>query len=339
MTTEFADDMVRVEDSTPHERFFDRFVFNLHQVDSAVPSVLIGHGVYPGRNTADGFAIVVDGVVQTNLRWSTEFDSTDSRSAGPFSFAVVEENRVWRLRLADNPTELTFDLEWTARAPYWAGSIDVENASNEKTSFDHLFQSGHYTGALNLRGRSWDVDGWYGQRDRSRGVRTMSGGQGLHQWIQIQFPDRSVGVLLVESRTGERILLEGAVMHVDGRVDDVIDVKHALDLADIDLRGGRLEVRTESGESYDIAVDASGHGGFMAGGGYGGHHGKPMGRDHVEHDSYPLDGTVTQRTLDSSLTDRLATFNWNGVAGSGVHEFALSRSSSYTYAPTLPVIG
>ena len=39
MTTEFADDMVRVDDPTPHERFFDRFVFNLHQVDSTVPSV------------------------------------------------------------------------------------------------------------------------------------------------------------------------------------------------------------------------------------------------------------------------------------------------------------
>jgi hypothetical protein len=50
---------------------------------------------------------------------------------------------------------------------------------------------------------------------------------------------------------------------------------------------------------------------------------------------YPLDGTVTPRMLDSALTDRLTAFTWAGVAGSGIFEFALTRSSSYTYRPTL----
>ena len=74
----------------------------------------------------------------------------------------------------------------------------------------------------------------------------------------------------------------------------------------------------------------------MAGGGYGGHHGKPLGKDHLEHDRYPLDGSVSQLTLDSSLTDRLASFEWEGTGGCGIFEFALSRSRSYSYAPTLP---
>ena len=52
--------------------------------------------------------------------------------------------------------------------------------------------------------------------------------------------------------------------------------------------------------------------------------------------SEQLDGSVTQRTLDTSLTDRLATFDWNGTAGLGIFEFALTRSRSYTYRPTLP---
>ena len=73
----------------------------------------------------------------------------------------------------------------------------------------------------------------------------------------------------------------------------------------------------------------------MSGGGYGGHHGKVLGRDHVESEVYPLDGSVTQRTLDSSLTDRLAAFTWDGTPGLGIFEFALSRSSSYAYRPTL----
>ena len=39
--------------------------------------------------------------------------------------------------------------------------------------------------------------------------------------------------------------------------------------------------------------------------------------------------------LDSSLTDRLAMFDWDGTAGIGIFEFALTRSRSYSYRPTL----
>ena len=92
---------------------------------------------------------------------------------------------------------------------------------------------------------------------------------------------------------------------------------------------------TEAGTVYTIETDASAGGALMAGGGYGGRHGKALGRDHLESDVYPLDGTVTQLTLDSSLTDRLATFDWDGTPGIGIFEFALTRSRSYAYRPTL----
>ena len=70
------------------------------------------------------------------------------------------------------------------------------------TSFDHLFQSGRASGTLTIDGVTTEVDQWWSQRDRSRGLRTMAGGQGLHIWYQAQLPDRSVGFLLVESRDG-----------------------------------------------------------------------------------------------------------------------------------------
>ena len=163
----------------------------------------------------------------------------------------------------------------------------------------------------------------------------MSGGQGLHIWYQAQFDDRSVGFLLVEDRQHDRRLLEGAVMHVDGTLDTIVDVGHDLEFDDqLDLVGGRVEVATESGATYAIDSDASAGGGYMAGGGYGGHHGKPLGRDHVESDVYPLDGSVSPRTVDTSLTDRLASFTWDGRPGLGIFEFALTRSGSYAYEPT-----
>lgn len=317
------------------ERFFDRFVVNLHPVDATGPSVLIGHGLHPVRGTADGFAVTVTPEEQRNLRWAAELGTTGRDSCGPFRFAVEEPNRVWRLALDDNPADVTFDLVWTARTPAWWGDIDVANAVGGTTSFSHLFQSGRCSGSLRIAGERYEVDGWYSQRDRSRGVRTMSGGQGLHLWFQAQFPDGSIGFLTVESRDGARLLLEGAAMGTDGTLDGITDVRHDLTFDDLDLRSGTVVVETVSGRQHEISADATAGGGFMAGAGYGGHHGTHRGPERVEHDIYPLDGSVSQRTLDSPLTDRLTRFDRDGTPGTGVFEFALSRSSSYSYRPTL----
>ncbi|MFD0306925.1 hypothetical protein [Streptomyces sp. NPDC127119] len=332
----FHDALVAPDTSGLPDRFFDRFVFNLHPVDAPSPSVLIGLGVHPPKDVVDGFAVLVTGTEQRNVRFSTELSATDGASAGPFSWQVVEPMKTWKLVLGANPTGMEFDLLWHARTPAWTGEVNVDNDGATPTSFAHLVQSGYYSGTLSIDGRQQSVDGWYGQRDRSRGVRTLSGGQGLHVWYQAQFPDRSIGFLLVETRQHDRLLLEGAVMHENGLLDDIVDVRHDLRFDDgLDLKGGTVEVTTESGAVYTVDTDASAGGGYMAGAGYGGHHGRPKGRDHIEHDVYPLDGTVSPRTLDSALTDRLASFTWNGTEGRGIFEFAMTRSRSYTYRPSL----
>jgi hypothetical protein len=316
-------------------RFFDRFLFNLH-ADASSPSVIVGLGVYPAADVVDGYAIAVTGSVQRNLRFSTELSATDGSSAGPLSWQMVEPLRTWRLRLGPNPAGLELDLTWRARTAAWSGGVAVTNADGGTSSFAHLFQSGRYEGTLCLDGQERRVDGWYGQRDRSRGVRSMAGGQGLHVWFQAQFPDRCVGFLLAETRQNEPVLLEGAVMHESGQLDAVTAVRHRLVFDDgLDLAAGDVEVSTESGALYRIAADASTRGGYMAGGGYDGRHGRRLGRDHVECDAYPLDGTVSPRTLGTALTDRLTAFTWDGVAGHGIFEFAVTRSPSYAYRPTL----
>jgi len=336
MSDDFHDELVRPGTTGLPDRFFDRFMFNLHPTDAVTPAVITGFGHYPTRDVADGYVIVTDGREQRNVRFSTVLSETNGQGAGPLSFEVLEPNRAWRLKLGPNPTRLEYDVRWQARTPYWLGEVDVDNGADAATRFDHLVQSGRWTGTLTLDGVQYDVDGWYGQRDRSRGIRSMAGGQGLHVWFQAQFPDRSIGFLLVEGRQGERILLEGAVLHENGRTDGVVDVRHALQFDELDLSTGVVEVGTAAGETYRITADGSAGGGFMSGGGYGGQHGKLRGRDHLEHDTYPLDGSVSQRTLDSSLTDRVALFDWDGLQGVGIFEFALTRSASYRYHLTLP---
>ncbi|GAA1365113.1 hypothetical protein GCM10009596_28500 [Arthrobacter rhombi] len=335
MSTAFDDAMITDETTDMPERFFDRFMFNLHPDDGTVPSLILGAGAYPPRDVVDGFVVLNTETEQRNHRFSTELSSTDGSSVGPLRWETVEDNQMWRVVLGENPTGLQLDLVWRARAPYWFGSVDVENTDGNATSFDHLFQPGRYEGTLILDGQRRSVDGWYGVRDRSRGVRTMSGGQGLHVWYQAQFPDRAIGFLLVEDRSGGRIVLEGAVMHEDGQVDDIINVVHDLKFnQNNDLVSGTVQFATAAGRTYEVEADATAGGGYMAGGGYGGNHGKVLGRNHSESDVYPLDGSVSAKTLDSALTDRCTRFTWNGVTGYGIFEYALTRSSSYLYKPT-----
>ena len=332
----FHDELVPADTPGLPERFFDRFVFNLHRRDALVPSVLVGVGIYPPKDTIDGFAILCTGTEQRNVRFGSLLSATDGTSAGPLRWSVLEPMQTWHLTLGPNPTGLEFDVTWRARTPAWSGEVTVTNQDGASSSFEHLFQSGLYDGRLSIDGVAQEVAGWYGQRDRSRGVRTMSGGQGLHIWYQAQFPDRSIGFLLVENREGGRLLLEGAVMPTDGELDTIVDVRHDLAFDDsLDLQSGTVEVTTKAGLVYLIRTTATAGGAFMAGGGYGGHHGRAVERDHLEHDIYPLDGSVSPRTLDSSLTDKLAAFSWNGTPGIGIFEFALTRSPSYTYRPTL----
>lgn len=333
--TQFHDPLVQPGTADLPEKFFDRFMFNGHPVDQTSPSFILGLGIYPPRDVVDGFLVFVDGKEQRNLRFSTELSSTDGSSAGPLHWQTVEANKTWKLSVGPNPSGVECNIIWEARTPAWFGKVGVADGDKVTASFDHLFQSGHYTGELTVDGVQHTVDGWYGQRDRSRGVRTMKGGQGLHLWYQAQFEDRSVGFLLVEDRQGGRLLLEGAVMHVDGRLDLITSVDHDLVFTkNHDLISGGVRVSTESGCTYQIEADASAGGGYMAGAGYGDHHGKSLGRDQMDSDRYPLDGSVNPGTLDSALTDRVAAFRWDGKQGTGIFEFARTRSSSYTYSPS-----
>ena len=186
----FHDELVGPGVTDLPERFFDRFVFNLHRTDATTPSIIFGLGIHPARDTVDGFAILTTGTEQRNVRFATELSATDRSSCGPLSWQVIEPMTTWHVALGPNPAGLEFDLTWRARTPAWYGDVTVTNRDGGTTMFEHLFQSGWYDGTLVIDGVEERIGGWYGQRDRSRGVRTMSGGQGLHIWYQAQFPDR-----------------------------------------------------------------------------------------------------------------------------------------------------
>lgn len=322
-----ADDRLQTvaPDATP--AWFDRFYFNLHS-PAGTPFLVAGAGLYPGQRLADGYVCALIDGEQRNLRLSHQ-PAQDS-SVGPLSWETLEPLRSWRLRLDANPSGLRFDLVWTARTvPFAVDPIRVSAA----TDFTHFFQSGRYTGELEIDGTSIDVDGWFGQRDRSRGLRQARDRLGLHLWLAAQLPDRCLALNFNLDRSNRPVHCDGALLGEDGSVRRIAAVRHALELDERDeLRGGTLVVELEDGEQLEVMMASESPGLYMAGAGYGGWHGVPRGAEVAEAERWPLDGALDPRELALGLVDKPCRFTVAGVAGHGLAEIAVSRSSSYRYA-------
>ncbi|MBB6376928.1 hypothetical protein BKA01_004186 [Pseudonocardia eucalypti] len=339
ITTSAGDALVTEAPAEAAPGWFDRFYFNAHR-GSEPPYLMVGAGVYPDKQLADGYVVVVTEHEQINLRVSTK--AGQAGRIGPLSWEAVEPLRTWRVRLADNPSGLACDLTWTARTEPWlCRPVRLDGRDGESMSFDHAFQSGHHRGWLEVDGVRTEVAGWTGQRDRSRGRRPLTARQGLHLWVQAQLAEASIAFLFDLDRDNRPTLLDGAVLGTDGGQDPLVEVGHRLEFADtLDCLGGTLALRTRSGRRLELRVDPTrARGGFLAGAGYGGFHGHDHGRDLVEHDRWDLrDPELVPRKIGYPLTDRLARFeaveDGRTEEGAGIFEFAHSRSPAYRYRPS-----
>lgn len=339
MTSELtpADDLLVAspDDGFP-EAHFDRFYFNLHGPDTNL-LVMLGAGIYPGRGVIDGWAIVASGGMQRNARFSTLQDPPAS-VVGPLSWEIVEPLGKWSVRLGPNPTGVEIDAVFTGRFPTFAyDTLKFEDGRGGRTDFDHFVQSGRWSGRMIVDGKSIELDDWWGQRDRSRGVRLVHARHGVHLWVQPQFDDLHVSLMYDEQRDGTVALCDGAVIDENG-ADRIVSVSHDLDFNDdLELLGADLLIETESGRSLPLAAELPvGGGGYLAGGGYDGRHGRRQGLDHIAGERWPLDGSFNPRNLGTPIVDRLATFRSAGRSGIGIFEFGSSRSSDFVYRPTLP---
>lgn len=310
--------------------FFDRFYFNLHGPTSPVPFVMVGSGRYPQAGVSDGYLIAVVDGQQRNLRFA---GASAEREVGPLRWEVAEPFGQWHVAVGPNELGVELDVVWRARSAMWeTRPVVLADGSGGTARFEHGFQSGRYEGELRIDGERFDVSGWLGQRDRSRGVRPVSGGQGLHLWVQAQMPDRTVSLMLDVDRDHRPTMLDGAVLPNGGVGDRIVAVEHDLTFTDdLEVTDGTMVVETAGGTRLELEIDGS-LGGFLSGGGYGGWHGKH--RDPiVESERWELDGSVTPRGLDTPLTDQPAVFRsrTDGVHGTGVFEFAHTRSTAYRY--------
>lgn len=323
------------------EQWFDRFYFDLHGPDGR-PAVVFGGAIYPAGDLQDAYVVAVSGGEQRNLRLSGELSAATAQGVlGPLKWQVIEPLRKWRMRLEEsNPIGVSFDLEWTARAPAWAvHPIRVESVPGMAgvTDFNHFFQSGHYAGFLKIDGVSSSVQGWTGQRDRSRGWRRARDRLGMHLWIAAQMPTWSIGCNYNLDRDNRLHHFDGAALFEDGSARPIRSLRHRMEVDSThQLQRGQVEINFEDGEVAELSVECVAPGLLMAGGGYGGWHGVKRGPFSMEHERWPLDGTRNPLTLALGLAQTPARFECKGEIGHGLVELALSRSASYRYRPDLP---
>lgn len=130
-------------------------------------------------------------------------------AVGPVRIDVPEPYRTLTLRVDPGVSPVGLDLTFTARAPaYLLRPGRLVRDGVEVWRQRHLVQSGRYDGWYEVAGRRWPVDGWWGQRDHSWGVRDHARVP-MWLWLAVQLPDGMVGAWCWEQPDGTRCYTDG----------------------------------------------------------------------------------------------------------------------------------
>lgn len=193
-----------------HEYWRESFFYEIHDPSGDGDALFFTMAHYPATARFDSLQMgLVAGQRVTGYR--TRDDDGDPHTL-EVSGARVEVIRPFaEVRITADRTdhEVGLDLIWRARTkPYVLRRGTMRAGDDIVWDQSHIFQSGIYEGTYTAGGRSFDVDGWIGQRDHSWGIRDH-GRCPLWMWWQIQLDDGFLGVWHWE-------LANGATVYTDG---------------------------------------------------------------------------------------------------------------------------
>ncbi|MFT3853336.1 MAG: hypothetical protein QM733_11445 [Ilumatobacteraceae bacterium] len=206
-----------VEDNDVH--YTDRFYFNCHARDGSV-LVTTGYGVFPNTQTAAGYCKLA---FADGRHW--DFGSsrrlTEARwdpHTGPMRWTVLEPRKRWRLQLEPNDSGVEWDIEYVARAPIWElQPIFGRKRGKVIVHQNHIQQSATYSGWVKADGETISVDGFYGSRDRTWGIRNHAEID-MWIWYAAQFEDRAIAAWVWERADGSVMYVDGGFCHTDGTI-------------------------------------------------------------------------------------------------------------------------
>ncbi|MEE8601514.1 hypothetical protein [Euzebya tangerina] len=314
--------------------------------------IFCGLRLHPNTNVMDGYAGLVTAGEQRNVRLSRALlPDHGTLAVGPLQVEVIEPMRRQRLRLAENPTGLTFDVETTHSMPPFLETGEAQyrygRLHNDVCRYTLAVRA---TGWMELDGDRTSVDSWHGCRDHSWGIRSTMGPyvpigghpipdverdpRAFRLWIPFEIGDLAGFVHTHETAAGRTLDLEGrvhgGVYGAAGR--PVVGLEHELRYHEGTKRlsGGTVRLTDDAGEELELAFDVACAPAHPQGFGYtrgwsdGGQPGVYRGLDVAESDRFRADDPTAslgpahvpaERRLGG--TEFVSTMTMRGPAGEG----------------------
>jgi hypothetical protein len=331
-------------------RFTERYWYTAHPIDGSELLFDAGLGYYPNRNVMDGFAGVTIGRRQYNFRASRRLGGRPlETSVGPLRIEIIEGMKRHRLTLAENPSGISFSLEFEATFPSAQEKQNYrERDGVVEEDLARVSQFGRWRGWIVFDGRRFDVEPalWWGQRDRSWGLRSemrtdetrppvASHRNFFWTWSMLQFSDSALSIFLKERSPGKPHYLSGTEFkrESNGSVShrDVVAVEHKIDWAN-DPLGQTIAVADltfefDRGAPRHVKMHGLPPRYYLKAGMYGGlqgwTHGDDHGDYHAAHDVWNLDDPATRR-IARTLSDHVVKLESAGDVGFGISEYGVA---------------
>jgi hypothetical protein len=204
--------------------------------------VFCGLRLHPNSNVMDGYAGAVHAGEQRNVRFSRALrPDANKLSAGPLTLDVLAPLQRHRLSLAPNDSGVHFEVEVSVRA-LWPEARHLHHRHGVLLN-DVLRYTGvtRVTGDLVIDEERIEVDGWFGARDHSWGIRASMGprsplGGGVPEprdprairiWIPFECGEQRGFFHLHEDAEGNVLDFEGELLEGDGSPVPLSGARHA----------------------------------------------------------------------------------------------------------------
>ncbi|MGY3608920.1 hypothetical protein [Bradyrhizobium sp. Leo121] len=340
-------------------RFTERYWYTAHPIDGSELLLDIGLGYYPNRRVMDGFAGVTIGRKQHNFRASRRLGTRPlETSVGGLKIEIVEGMNLHRLTLADNPSGISFALEFRASFPPAQEKQNYrEREGVVEEDLARVSQFGRWRGWIAVDGRRFEVtpETWWGQRDRSWGLRSEMRTDetrppvATHRnffwtWSMFQFERSALSVFVKERAPGKAHYLSGTEFRreADGSIShrDVTAFEHAIEWNDDKLgqtiAAADLTFKFDRGEPRHVRMVGLRTRFYLKAGMYGGlkgwTHGDDRGEQHAAHDVWDLDDAATRATA-RTLSDHVVRLDSGGETGFGISEYGVATGYPLYPAP------
>jgi hypothetical protein len=240
------------EVGSSHPEWQEALYFNVHDRQGKF-SAVAGLEVMPNAGYVRAFLFTLhDGEHCSYLFAGPLANWREETVAGDLAFAIVDPMRRWRLDLRDEANSIRAALEFQARCPaYHFRPIRIEKDGAIGMHQSYYNQAGVYGGSFTVGDRVFtDL---IGLRARRWGVLVLTGLPFYH-WVSLHLPQRCITAWQFESKDGEILYCDGAVVTEDGHINPITRMEH-----DWTLPPGtrhptrtRLSFSTASGETVRV---------------------------------------------------------------------------------------